>query len=94
MLSPRAAAAALRRLQQVDARPVLAHIAAPTLVLHRREHPVFPLAQGRYLAQHIAGARLHVLEGAEGLFGEDSEAISTLILQFVLSTSGVGAEPR
>jgi DNA-binding SARP family transcriptional activator/pimeloyl-ACP methyl ester carboxylesterase len=94
MTSPRAAALALRRLRQVDARPVLPQIAAPTLVLHRREHPVFPLAQGRYLAEHILGARLHVLEGGEGLFGEDSEAIAALILDFVVALGGVGAERR
>jgi pimeloyl-ACP methyl ester carboxylesterase len=94
MISPRAAASALRRLQAVDERRVLARIAAPTLVLHRREHPVFPLAQGRYLANHIAGARLQVLEGSEGLFGEDSEAIAALILEFVLATCRVAPGRR
>ena len=92
IISPRAAALALRRLQSVDARPFLPRIAAPTLVLHRREHPVFPLAQGRYLADHIPGAKLQVLEGSEGLFGEDSEAIAALILEFVVATTGLGAE--
>jgi DNA-binding SARP family transcriptional activator len=94
MISPRAAALALRRLESVDARPSLPRIAAPTLILHRREHPLFPLAQGRYLADHIPGARLQVLEGGEGLFGEDSEAIAALIVEFVLTTSDVGAERR
>jgi DNA-binding SARP family transcriptional activator/pimeloyl-ACP methyl ester carboxylesterase len=92
--SPGAAALALRRLQAVDERALLPRIAAPTLVLHRRDHPVFPLAQGRYLAEHIPGARLRVLEGNEGLFGEDSEAIAAPILEFALATVGAGAERR
>lgn len=94
MTSPRAAALALRRLEAVDERAVLPLIRAPTLVLHRREHPVFPLAQGRYLAEHIPGARLSVLEGSEGLFGEDSEAIAALILEFALATTSAGPERR
>lgn len=92
--SPRAAALALRRLQAIDERPVLPHITAPTLVLHRRAHPVFPLGQGRYLAEHIPAARLQVLEGSEGLFGEDSEAIAALILEFALAPRGAGVQPR
>jgi DNA-binding SARP family transcriptional activator len=92
IVSPRAAALALRRLQSVDVRPVLPRITAPTLVLHRRQHPVFPLAQGSYLAEHIEGARLELLEGSEGLFGEDSEAIAALILEFVLAPGGVCTE--
>jgi DNA-binding SARP family transcriptional activator/pimeloyl-ACP methyl ester carboxylesterase len=87
IISPHGAARALRRLQAVDERPLLSRIRAPTLVLHRRDHPVFALAQGRYLAEHIPRARLEVLEGSEGLFGEDSEAIATLILEFALAAS-------
>jgi DNA-binding SARP family transcriptional activator/pimeloyl-ACP methyl ester carboxylesterase len=90
IVSPRGAALALRRLEAVDERPVLPHIRAPTLVLHRRDHPVFPLAQGRYLAEQIPCARLRVLEGGEGLFGEDSEAIAALILEFARATAGAG----
>jgi pimeloyl-ACP methyl ester carboxylesterase len=88
--SPRAAAAAPRRLQTTDARPALAPITARTLVLHRREHPVFPLGQGRCLAEHIAGATLQVLRGREGLFAEDSAAIADAICDVTLATSGTG----
>jgi DNA-binding SARP family transcriptional activator/pimeloyl-ACP methyl ester carboxylesterase len=94
IMSPGAAALALRRLHAVDERSLLAHIRAPTLVLHRRDHPVFPLAQGEYLAEHIPGARLEVLEGNEGLFGENSEAIAALILKLALETVGTRAERR
>ncbi|MET0693166.1 MAG: alpha/beta hydrolase [Propionibacteriaceae bacterium] len=39
----------------------LAHITAPTVVLHGDEDPVFPLAHGQALADEIPGARLVVL---------------------------------
>jgi pimeloyl-ACP methyl ester carboxylesterase len=83
MVSPHTAADGLARLQQIDARPLLAHIHTPTLVLHRKAHSFFPLAQGRYLADHIAGARLVELPGGEGLFGSDSDAVAAEILRFL-----------
>ena len=93
IVSPRGAAQALRRLEAVDERRFLPHIRAPTLVLHRRDHPIFPLAQGRYLAEQIPNPRLRVIEGTEGLFGEDSEAIAALILEFARATVGAGVRP-
>lgn len=92
--NPRAAAAAMRRLAALDLRPVLPRIAAPTLVLHRRNHPVFPLSQGRYLARHIGGATLEILDGSEGLFGEDSEAIAEIIVDFALAADRPSRAPR
>ena len=94
MTSPRAAARALRRLQTEDERTVLASIAAPTLVLHRIDHPVIPLDQGRYLAEHIPNATLQTLEGSEGLFAEDSEQIAAIIREFVLRTAGAARSPN
>jgi pimeloyl-ACP methyl ester carboxylesterase len=44
-------------------RPRLGEIAAPTLVLHGTEDPLFPLAHGEALAREIPGARLLPLEG-------------------------------
>jgi len=43
-------------------RPRLADIAAPTLVLHGNEDPLFPLDHGRALAAEIPGAELLALE--------------------------------
>jgi DNA-binding SARP family transcriptional activator len=86
MTSPQMAGLAMRRLEGVDERASLSRIAAPTLVLHRREHPAFPLAQGRYVAEHIPGARLEVLDGSGGLFGEDSERLASKILEFAVAT--------
>ena len=43
-------------------RPVTT-IAAPTLVVHGTEDPLFPLGHGEALAREIPGARLLPLEG-------------------------------
>jgi class 3 adenylate cyclase len=42
---------------------VLSLILAPTLVLHRKDVPFITFDQGRYLAEHIPGARFVALEG-------------------------------
>lgn len=63
--SPRRAAAEFRYILNFDARAVLGAISAPTLVMHRKDFDVVPLAQGRYLARHIVGARFEVLPGQD-----------------------------
>jgi class 3 adenylate cyclase len=68
----------------LDARDVLARIEVPVLVLSRRDYAMFPVAQGRYLAEHIRGARFVELPGADALLQWDSadEALD-LIEEFV-----------
>jgi class 3 adenylate cyclase/pimeloyl-ACP methyl ester carboxylesterase len=63
--SPRAAQAFARALLEIDARPLLPLIQAPTLVLHRTDAPLFPIEHGRFLAEHIAGAKLVELAGSD-----------------------------
>jgi class 3 adenylate cyclase len=65
--SPRAAQAFLRAMFEIDARPLLPLIHAPTLVLHRTSYPMIPIEHGRYLAEHIPDARLVELPGADWL---------------------------
>jgi class 3 adenylate cyclase len=65
--SPRAAQAFLRAMFEIDARPLLPLIHAPTLVLHRTSNPMIPIEHGRYLAEHIPDARLVELPGADWL---------------------------
>ena len=54
---------------QSDVRPVLPTIQAPTLVLHRNGDQFCPIAQGRYLAEHIPGARFVELPGVDHAVG-------------------------
>jgi class 3 adenylate cyclase len=50
---------------EIDARPLLPLIHAPTLVLHRTGYPILPIEHGRYLAEHIPDAKLIELPGAD-----------------------------
>jgi class 3 adenylate cyclase len=64
--SPQTAARALlRTVLEVDLRPLLPLIQAPTLVLHRREFPVPPVEHAHFLVEHIPDARLLELPGAD-----------------------------
>ncbi len=55
--TPARAVAALRFGVETDHRDVLPTISAPTLGLHRSGDPLVPAACGRYLADHVPGAR-------------------------------------
>ncbi|MEX2458708.1 MAG: adenylate/guanylate cyclase domain-containing protein [Actinomycetota bacterium] len=78
--SPRMVAAQLRPMMELDLRDVLPSIRAPTLVLHRREYALTPIAQGRYLADHIPDARFVELEGADSslTYGDSDRALDAI----------------
>jgi class 3 adenylate cyclase len=61
--TPAMAGAASRFGLYIDARHVLPAISAPTLVVHRRGDPLVSVEHGRYLAEHIPGARLSEFPG-------------------------------
>jgi class 3 adenylate cyclase len=70
--TPRSATAQMSEFMDLDLRPVLPMIKAPTLVLHTTDNPMLPLDLGRYLAEHIEGARLIEVPGSDiGLVGDD-----------------------
>jgi class 3 adenylate cyclase len=65
-IAPPGAMEALQRaMTEIDARPLLPLIQAPTLILHRRDATWVPLTHGKYLADHIAGANLVELSGSD-----------------------------
>ena len=64
-MPPGAASRMYRWVTQLDVRSVLPAISAPTLVLHRRDNRHYRLPFGHYLAEHIPGARLVELPGAD-----------------------------
>jgi class 3 adenylate cyclase len=55
--SPRMARSILERNTEIDVRPILSTVAAPTLVLHSTRDPLIPVSWGRYIADHVPGAR-------------------------------------
>jgi pimeloyl-ACP methyl ester carboxylesterase/class 3 adenylate cyclase len=63
--SPGMARASLEASFRLDVRPILPTITAPTLVIHAREDPVVPVQCGRYLADHIPGARYLEVDGVD-----------------------------
>ncbi|MEA3055926.1 MAG: hypothetical protein QOD30_1358 [Actinomycetota bacterium] len=62
--TPRTAQAQYRYMMSVDVREVLDLIQAPTLVIHSTENPVVPVQLGRFLADHIADAKLVTIDAA------------------------------
>jgi len=64
-VSPGSAAAYLRMNLDVDIRDVLPLIRVPTLVMQRTEIEPLDIRNGRYLAEHIPGARLVELPGRD-----------------------------
>jgi class 3 adenylate cyclase len=61
--------AALRALmeleREIDVREVCSAIRCPTLVLHNRHDRLAPIEDGRWLAEHIPGARLVEFDGGD-----------------------------
>jgi class 3 adenylate cyclase/pimeloyl-ACP methyl ester carboxylesterase len=87
--SPGVAAAMLRVALDVDVRHVLGAITAPTLVVHRTDDVFSPVAHGRYLAAHIAGAELVELPGRDHpFFIGDADAVVDAIEEHI-----TGAQP-
>ena len=57
--TPRDAGAQFRYIfNNMDVRSALPLVQAPTLVIHNTRNLFIPLEHGRYLAEHIPGARL------------------------------------
>jgi class 3 adenylate cyclase len=63
--SPGSASALVRIALEIDIRNVLPSIRVPTLVMHRVEDQFASVEHGRYLAEHIAGAKLVELAGRD-----------------------------
>ncbi len=67
-----------------DVRSLLPHIAAPTLVLHRRDSLAPTIDHGRYIADHVPGARLVDLPGDDVVpFAGDVDALVDEIQEFI-----------
>jgi class 3 adenylate cyclase len=82
--SPGHAVAMAKMERGTDVRDVLPSVHTPTLVLHRSGDLVNPVGEGRYLAEHIAGARFVELEGPDHLpWIGDSETLIQEIEKFL-----------
>ena len=87
--SPSAWEAYTRQGMEHDVRAVLPAIRVPTLVMHVRNNPFMPIEFGRYIADHIEGARMIELEGADvAPYWEQPGEILAILGEFV-----TGARP-
>jgi class 3 adenylate cyclase len=92
--SPRAAQALLRAATEGDTRPLLPLIQAPTLLLHRRDFQLLPIEHARYLVEHIPGARLVELPGADmSVIWDTPELVLDLIEEFLTGVRRI-PEPK
>jgi class 3 adenylate cyclase len=93
--SPRAARALLRTVLEVDLRPILSLVQAPTLVLHRRDFHVPPVEHARFLVEQIPDARLAELPGADmSIIWDTPELALDLIEEFLTGVRRVPEPAR
>jgi class 3 adenylate cyclase len=77
-------------INRMDVRAVLPAIRVPTLILHRRGDRLVDVANGRYLAGHIPGARYLELPGDDHIyFAGDADALLDEIEEFVTGSRGL-----
>ncbi len=72
----------------VDARPHLSKIAAPTLVIHKKDSLFVNVEEARFIASHIPQSQLIELEGADHLVWVDGEGILDAAEEFLTGTRG------
>jgi class 3 adenylate cyclase len=93
--SPRSATDTLRHVTAIDVRHVLRAIHVPVLVMHRVGDAFIPVEHGRYLAEHIEGARLVELPGSDHLFlYGDVDALIDGIEEFVTGRAAAQRHDR
>jgi class 3 adenylate cyclase len=80
---------------KTDVRSALPTINVPTLILHRRDSAWTPVAHARYLADHVAGARLVELDGDEhSPYLGDVDALVGEVEEFLTGTRGAMVDSR
>ncbi|HZN82121.1 MAG TPA: adenylate/guanylate cyclase domain-containing protein, partial [Mycobacterium sp.] len=93
--SPGMARASLEASFRLDLRPILPTITAPTLVIHAREDPTVPVQGGRYLADHISGARYLEVEGVDHPpYLTEPDKVLTGIEEFLTGSHAAPAQSR
>ena len=82
--SPGSVEALARWAATVDVRPLLPSLQVPTLVMHRRRDRTVPVADGRYLAEHIPGATYAEVPGDDHtLFVAEQRAVLDTVIGFL-----------
>ena len=93
--SPGMALAVLRMIHDLDVRHVLSAVQCPVLVIHRSGDPVVRVEHGRYLAEHLAGARYVELPGeGHAYWSGDTDRMIDEIQEFLTGAPPVAAIDR
>jgi pimeloyl-ACP methyl ester carboxylesterase len=93
--SPAGAIALMDLYREMDVRSILPTIDVPTLVLHRGGDRMVPVAQGRYLAETIPGARFVELPGDDHLpFAGDLDVVVDEVEEFLVGSRGAAESER
>jgi pimeloyl-ACP methyl ester carboxylesterase/class 3 adenylate cyclase len=87
--SPAAAMALMRMNSQVDVTGILSAIRVPTMVIHRTDDQVVAVEGGRFLAEHIPGARYVELPGIDHFvfIGDNTSEIGDQIEEFLTGST-------
>jgi DNA-binding SARP family transcriptional activator/pimeloyl-ACP methyl ester carboxylesterase len=87
--SPGAAGAYLRALAEIDVRPALPLVQAPTLVLHPERDRLVPVELARYMAERIPDAALVEVDSADHLiwFSDAIDVMTDEIQDFLTGAS-------
>ena len=71
-------------IRDMDHRPLLAKVGAPTLVIAGKHDPATPLEANEFIRQHIAGAQIAVLDAAHIANVEQPQVYADTVLKFLL----------
>ncbi|MEW9921998.1 adenylate/guanylate cyclase domain-containing protein [Marimonas sp. MJW-29] len=93
--SPSAALALLRMNLEIDVRPILASVQAPSLILHSSRDQVVSCSSGHYLAEKIPNAQMIEIDADDHVpFTETSERVLAEVRQFVTGQERIQIEER
>jgi DNA-binding SARP family transcriptional activator/pimeloyl-ACP methyl ester carboxylesterase len=93
-VSPAGFQTLMRMNADIDARHALSTITAPTLIVHRKDDAVLPVAGARYMAERISGARYVELPGVDHfLWTGDVDAVLGEVEEFLTGVRR-GPEPH
>ena len=85
--TPSMAADLMRRMMEIDLRPLLSSVTAPALLLHRKDAPFIPAEGMRWLAEHLPNGQYVEVPGDEtpGFLG-DVDGLMDEIEEFLVGT--------
>jgi class 3 adenylate cyclase len=93
--SPGQALKMMELASSIDVSDELARVSVPTLVMHRRDDSLTPVADGREVAAKIPGATFYELRGTDTFtFSQDPELIRDEVATFLVGHRSGGRRSR